>query len=271
MDDHTPTGDLFNLFDSPPVVESWFGVQFSPLLGIQSGHFGLLWSSVFGGDWFLGEDRTPLPKISERFGSKQLNAVEEVAESWPQVRMTLRNDDGRSVQFQANRVICAANNRKLPGRESNLRARLMDAFAHVERFAEVEDLGKPVADAWEVNYLCSIPQGDLWQKPADWHRIFPALFPATASVAGFAWGTFDGRWYFELPDKAGRVRVEIKKVVVNQTDEIVIWCLVTARGEVAALSTGDWVAGLDLGVKAATQVFTELASDEAKKAWGAKS
>ena len=267
-----PTTNLSLSFDNPPVQETRIGLQFTPLTGFRIGHFGMLWDECFGkSDWLIREDAPASPKLTERFGSKFLKPPESAGgqPSFPQVCMRLaRNDGKRTAQFQPNKLTYGwtREEEKRPS-YTTVRQEFAEIIAKFIDFVARWKLGKVVNNLWELTYVNKIVLGDSWQKPADWHLIMPGIFPVGGpQVAGHPWATFNGTWFFEIPPEKGRVQVRAQKVVENQTEEISLLLVITARGEIN--EKDDWLPLLDLGHQSVLRVFHDISSLEARKKWG---
>ncbi|HYH68667.1 MAG TPA: TIGR04255 family protein, partial [Urbifossiella sp.] len=261
-------------FERPPVIETRIGVQFSPLVGFRSGHFGLFWDECLGTEgWRIREDAPPLPVESERFGDKRLQPPpDDDFEDCIGLRMRLSSaDNTRTVQFQPNRLLYGWTRESgQPPSFAEVKHQFSRLYDGLALFAAGCNLGKPQANLWEVTYVNQIPPGKLWKNPSDWHRVFPHLFvEGGPSVAGHEWATFNGEWYFVIPPQLGRVRVRVQKSV-NPADEVVLLLVVTARGEIGSDGASDWQTGAEIGHRSAVRVFYDLASPEARDEWGAR-
>lgn len=267
--------DFCPYFERPPVIETRIGVQFSPLVGFRSGHFGLFWEECLGVDgWIIREDQPPLPTETEKFGDKRMRPPVENNdwEDCPAVRMRLSSQDKtRTVQFQPNKLVYGwtREDGQRPS-YSEVKEQFSRVFNGLADFSEGWNLGKPRANLWEVTYVNQILPGKLWERPSDWNRVLPQLFPAGGPKAHeHEWTSFNGEWYFIIPPQMGRVRVRVQKAVANQTDAIVLLLVVTARGEIGAEGGApDWSSGIDIGHRSAVRVFHDLASPEAREEWG---
>jgi hypothetical protein len=183
-----------------------------------------------------------------------------------------RKDDARTTQFQPNKLIYGWNREKeqRPA-HSEFRAEFDALYQKLEKFAESRGMGRPVANLWEMTYVNKIAPGKLWQQPSDWHRVLPGIFPTGGpQVTGHEWSTFSGTWYFVIPPQNGRVKVQVQKVVANQTKELALLVVITARGEIGDPGVSDWSSGLDLGHESAIRVFYDLSSPEAREEWGVR-
>jgi hypothetical protein len=261
-------------FDQPPVIETRVIVQFKPLSGVRAVHYGLFLQQCLGSDWHVVDDLPPVSHEQEKFGSLFLNppADNEFGDIDSLALQTIyRSSDERStVHFQPDRLTYSYSRQGSPRPSfTDLRSWFDPLMARWVDFARKEGLGEVVPDLWEVSYTNVVPQGDLWQNPSDWHKVFPKLFPAGGiDVAGHEWSTFDGEWYFNIPDNAGRVRVKARKAVNPQKDNLVLLLGVRARGPLGPGIKWSWSEALNLGHRSAVRVFYDLASDNAKAAWG---
>jgi len=269
--------DFCPTFDRPPVVETKISVQFAPLTGFRSGHFGLFWNDCVGvADWRIREDSPPLPKEYEHFGSKAMRPQGEVLdEEFPQVRMRLfHKTQNRRIQFQPNKLVYAWGKDKGSGsrpRFSKIKEEFEEIFEKLNAFAGSQNLPKPEVNLWELTYVNQILPGKLWTTINDWHKVLPGLFPKVGpNSVGHEWSSFLGEWFFVIPPQQGRVHVKVQKAVSNQSEDIVLLVNVTAAGEISENGTSDWKSGLDIGHRSALRVFFDLSSLEAKEEWGYK-
>jgi len=269
MTDSTPP---LPQFSRPPVLETHLGIQFSPMVGFKSGHFGLFWRDCVGLEgWKISEDQLPIPTKTEKFGSKYLRTPPKEEPGFPKVLMRLTREDGsQSVQFQPNRLVYGWKRNKhgcLPFGE--VQRQFGETFGRLESFADQWRLGTPVPSLWEITYTNVIHKGRLWDTPADWHRILPGIFPPTLpSAEGHEWATFTGNWIFDIVPERGRVEVQVQKSVPNQSGDIVLLLIITARGEIGEKGSPDWHSGLSLGHQSAVRVFHDLTSRDAHEEWG---
>lgn len=264
-------------FDRPPVVETRIGVQFKPLSGVRAAHFGMFWRDCLGIEaWHPNDDLAMLKREVERFDTLELNPPPEDLGEIDSlgVRAVFRSqDERRTVHFQPDRLAYSIVRQGSPRPSyTDLRGDFDPLFARFLKFAGRYGLGDVRPDLWEIAYTNAIPMGTLWQTPADWHRVFPGLFkPDPPRVAGLDWATFEGEWYFTMPDQAGRVRLKALKAVANATGQVVLLVYIKARGSLDDGSGRTWAEGLDLGHRSAVRVFYDLSSPEALAEWGCRS
>lgn len=265
------------VFQQSPLVEMRVALQLQPLNGFRSAHFGEFWHNcLLQDEWLPSEDIPPLDHDVEQFGNPVLNPrTERIEVDSLFIRSVFESTDGyKVVHFQPDRLaLSISKNDKTRPSYDRLLAEFMTIYGKLPAFATKCQLGEIIPDLWELSYTNVIPQSSgLWESPQDWHRIFPKLFPQVEQGATeLEWGTFEGNWYFTLPNQLGRVRVSVSKAVANQTQDIVLLVGIRARGSLGEMKPDAWASCLDLGHQHSVRLFYELASEEARKAWGYKS
>jgi uncharacterized protein (TIGR04255 family) len=266
----------FPVLDAPPVVEVVLGVQFSPLVKFTSGHAGWFWKSYLDSNWTTCADAPPLADQFERFEGVRRGPPKgvmlrlEPASACPRLQITNAADD-RMLQLQPTRFHF---NWRQRGRSYPSYGTVVAEFeAHFEafrRFATESGLGPVLLNQWELTYVDRIPQGELWQTPADWHRVFPGLFATIPPVAGIEPERFVGEWGFEITPRRGRLHISASRVDHEGT-ALALLVETTARGPLARdAGATELRAGLDLGHETVLEAFFRLTSAEAHRAWGMK-
>jgi uncharacterized protein (TIGR04255 family) len=267
---------LRHAYSRPPVVETQLAVQFKPLTGFQSLHYGLLWSSCLSEmGWTPVADEPLLPRSAEKFDKPQLKPNQKTNgdDDVVGVRVKLSNEAGdRILQFQPDQLLLSwvrtdsATEARPP--YAKLKAEYAEVFKAFSDFAEDQDLGEIRPDLWEVKYLNQIHAGALWNEPDEWWKVVPKLFTqASGEDGGLRFATFEGEWYYEIKPKRGRVRVRAAKMLVNQKPPPVLYLRFLARGEIGE-TVPDWSTGLDIGHEACNHLFNTVTSPEAKNEWG---
>lgn len=262
-------------FSSPPTVETVLGVQFEPLRGFRSGHYGWFWRDHLAGLGFNSlSDEKPLPNFVEAFGDPKLKLTRQADTlDSTAVRMKARTPDrGRTVQLQPDKLYYSWNrlNNSLI-RYADVKPDFLALVGNLNEFVANASLGPVGPNLWEIHYVNQIPQGRLWQEPRDWHRVLPTLFPtADPSVDGVRFATYAGEWHFEIEPECGRVHVKVAKMVLNQETTPVLYLSLLARGEIGGRGAPDLESGLELGHKSCVQLFMALTSPKAHTEWGLK-
>jgi hypothetical protein len=273
----TKATEFCPIFERPPVIETRVCVQFKPLTGVRAIHFGLFWQECLGADkWVVVDDASLLPHEVERFDSTKLNPpVEDLGEvDSLALRSIFRSRDERStIHFQPDKIVLSSDRQGQPRPSyADLRGQFDPLFERLTEFARRSGFGDVRPDLWEVAYTNVIPKGELWQTPADWHRVLPGLFPPGGVKAqDHEWATFEGEWYFVMPHQTGRVRVKVSKAVANSSGEIVLLVNVRARGPFGDGIAWTWGEGLDFGHQSAVRVFYDIVSADARASWGYQS
>jgi len=263
-------------FSNAPTVETILGVQFAPLRGFRSNHYGWFWNEYLKAKGFKAvSDESLLPTYIEEFGVPKLHLTRKGdGEDILGVRMKARTEDrSRTVQLQPDKLYLGwnRNNPQAP-RYASVKTEFMALFDNLNEFATVASLGPVQPNLWEVHYVNQIPPGRLWSEPRDWHRVFPTLFPSTdPSISGFRFATYSGEWHFEIQPEKGRVHVRVAKMVMNQSATPTLYLSLLARGEIGSKNSDDLVTGMETGHAACTRLFLELTSPEAHAEWGIKS
>lgn len=122
------------------------------------------------------------------------------------------------------------------------------------------------AAAWSVGYINRIPQGTVWQTPADWTfcRLIPPLQNPT-SATGVS--QLSLRWTWPLRDDRGELTADVSlgPAVGGQPD--CLWLSLRSAGPATDCETG-LLDGLDFGRQTIVRTFRELMTPEANAYWG---
>jgi uncharacterized protein (TIGR04255 family) len=146
-------------FDSPPVVETVYSIQFDQIVALRSLHAGLFWQRLRA-EYPVVSEHIPIAPAFETFGAKvQAPAVEMVvSDAAPFPRYWFVTKDGQYlVQFQQDRILL--NWRKL-GVQDRVYPHFPALFDRYQRvleqfraFLAEEQLGKIEANQCEVTYI----------------------------------------------------------------------------------------------------------------------
>lgn len=121
---------------------------------------------------------------------------------------------------------------------------------------------------WTVSYLNRIPQGTVWQTPADW-RFLTWLGPAAGSALQESPESFSAQWKFPLSDAAGHLVIDIELTPVSDGSTTpCLWLRLTAEGPLTTTEPASLFDGMDLGRTAIVQTFSDLMSPAANAYWG---
>ena len=265
------------VFLRPPIVETIIGVQFTPLRGFRSGHYGRLWHVVLDdAEWLSIDDEPILPSYTERFDDIRLKMTKSSGgPSGPGiVRMKVR-DAGRtkSIQLQPDKLYFSWN-REHPEAVDFAQAKsyFADIFDKLSKFAKAANLGPVEPNLWDVTYINQIPSGDLWKEPREWYKVLPRFFPVEdPGATGVRFASYDGTWHFEIEPQLGRLHLNIAKMVRTGGAAPVLYMKLAARGEIKDLGSDEWLAGIERGHLSCTSLFCAITSPAAQAEWGIQS
>lgn len=132
-----------------------------------------------------------------------------------------------------------------------------DLFAVQQRLT-AEQLGQ-----WSVSYLNRIPQGTVWQQPADW--TFWKLMPDAPRCAQ---QIPSASWQFQLPELPAGLSIDWNyRATSTAVDEPTVWLRLTSCGKITSESSA-LLDGMDAGRAAIVQIFSDLLSPAANAYWG---
>ena len=258
----------------PPIVELVLGVQFSPLAGLASGHFGRFWG-LLGDEWAEPGDAPPLEDQFELFDRPFLRRA-----SGPRLRLEPMRLPGRFlvshrandrlIQVQSTRF--HLNWRKRPGvppypRYHQLITEFENAFDRFRDFAGTAGLGAIVPNQWEITYVDAFPEGDLWRTAADWSAFLPGLFGVIEAGEGLTLEYRSAEWVFEIPPQRGRLHVSAQPGRSTDDQRPSLLLQMTARGPIGKDGAETLRAGLDLGHRASLETFRRVVSPDAQERW----
>jgi uncharacterized protein (TIGR04255 family) len=254
------------------------GVQFAPIEGFTSGHFGWYWKNFLDESWVRTREATLLLDQFEKFGAEEdwkllgLPAHLQLrAKTVGPYRLQIINvNDDRMIQIQNTRFHYNWKGGKgsYPGFE-RVFPEFLTELDRFRAFLRHAGLGEIAPNQWEVTYVNHVPKGHLWQTPADWHTIFPALFARQTELGAVRFEGVSGEWHYEIPPRRGRVHASVQHARAGSHDNEVLALNLTARGPIGSgPSSGDVTAGLRSGHEAAVRTFVAIASKTALDHWG---
>ena len=255
-------------FEKPPVVEVALGLQFEPL-GLGSGHLGWYWRSI-AENWPVVSDAPPIPEQLESFPENNRGQLPQMGfrllQGLPAHRLQLRNADGdRMVQVQDTRFIYNwIKKAEVYPRYLTIRHEFESVFTGFRDFLAQAQLAALHLNQWEVVYINHIPVGGLWSSPGDAGNVFPAIVKTPTPYGRTLFETFAGEWRSQIPDKRGRLYVNMQFQESQQVEVLAV--VMTARGPIGA--DQEWKAGFELGHEAIVRTFVDISSTLAKDAWG---
>lgn len=253
-------------FERPPLNEVVCGVQFEPIPGWLTSHYGLFWSGIRS-EYSRCEDHPPLPRVKlDRPGEVEI----ELGPLPPLRRVFLvHKTENYVLQLQPNRFL--HNWRKT--KDSDPYPRFDDAFA---RFSEhwrafcgfVRDTGLPAPqpEAYELTYLnyilsedSSFPR-DVWRF-LDFYKSVPTSANSAQPIGmslSFVW---------PLPERAGQLQMVTRHGKRADDQKEVLVVEFTATGK-AGQAEGDMERWFGLAHDSIVQTFAALTTEEAHRLWG---
>ena len=142
-------------------------------------------------------------------------------------------DDDRVIQIQDTRFLY--NWRKRESVYPRFKEIYPEFRSRLERFREflrAASLGDVALNQCEITYVNHIPNGELWEKPPDWHTILPGLMPASTNRAGTRLESASGEMHFEIEPEKGRLHVSIRSGRLPEGGGELLELHLTARGRV---------------------------------------
>lgn len=122
------------------------------------------------------------------------------------------------------------------------------------------------AAAWSVGYINRIPQGTVWQTPADWTfcRLLP---PPHVPLSATGVGQLSLRWTWPLRDDRGELTADASLGPAVEGQPVCLWLSLRSAGPATDCETG-LLDGLDFGRQTIVRTFRELMTPEANAYWG---
>lgn len=270
---HEPAVD----YERPPVVETILGVQFDPLQGLSNAHQGLFWDSL-GAEWPTLSDSPPLEPQFERFTGENW-APPGIAFRLVQTmssRLQIKNaEENRLIQVQNGRLHLnwlGKGGANYP-RFSRMLTEFLEIVERFNRFIADRHVGAFRPNQWEVTYINQIPQGTVWNSPADWGFFLPLSNPRNYGTSAQL-ESFNGEWHFVIPNNRGRLHIQWQHGKIQDAPKEMVGLTLTARGPLDSDPNdfkGNLVrlrAGLEIGHQAIVLSFRDLMSAEANRYWG---
>lgn len=259
-------------YEQPPVVETLLGVQFTPLAQFSIPHFGLYWAKIRE-DYPNYQVQPPLGPVIEQFGAGLFTQPKIGVElvPVPEVRCWfMGKSDTMLTQVQRDRFI--HNWRKVKAedvyvRYDNIKPKFTEEWKRFCEFLEEADLGTPEVNQCEVTYVNHIEMGAGWKSYGELNKV-------VASWSGSYSGSFlpgpesvnIGARYV-LPDKKGRLYIEMQPAIRQQDAREILQLNLTARGKPESSNLKDILEWLDLGHEWIVRGFTDYTTKEMHDFW----
>lgn len=261
-------------FDSPPVVETVFGVHFEPLPRFNSVQRSLFWSRI-ADDFPLVEEKPPVDEVREEFGEDMtVRGVRwQVSDAVPAIRLWAKSPDGRhTVQIQQDALL--VNWERDPTTPDpywhyeERRRDLAEKLGLLERFVRDAKLGEIHPTTCFATYINHIDYDDAEAFAPLLERLLAVWRNDTSDgwLPEIEYGSF--RLAFRLPDQRGRLHVHVTPGLRRADKRRILRMVLTARGapkESTVESALDWI---DLGHEWIVRGFASLTRPEMHKLWG---
>lgn len=268
----TPTFD-----DNPPIVELVLGVQFSPLVKLSAGHFGLFWKEI-GPEWISPSDEPLLDDHFERFDRQRMVHPTKFNLRLEPLRLPGRfliahKCEDRLIQFQATRF--HFNWRKREQFYPSYKKLITEFEAMFERFSafvEQTGLGPLAPNQWELTYIDSFPKQQYWESQADWPKVLPGLFGELFPTDGLDLSLEHrgAEWSYEIKPQLGRLHIVGKLGRWGDEEQDSLLLQMTARGPIGKGGVATLREGLDIGHNAAVGTFLRVTNKDLHRQWGGK-
>lgn len=270
-----PSNERIADFADPPVVETVFGVQFSPLRNFTSAHFGWFWKRHLDEQWPRAVEVPFLPDQFELFdepGSRSAGSAPAfLLRSGPaseRMQFVSATDD-RVIQLQSTKLLYnwRKRSREYPVHDQRMKE-FSEVFDRFRRFVADSKCGDLALNQWEVTYINQIPQGPLWTTPRDWHRIIPTLVTPWVGTADRRLESLSAEWHHEIEPHMGRLHIAVghRRTAPPDSKEVLALEL-TARGPISDKRAVDFETGLNRGRQAIVETFVAITSPEARDHW----
>ncbi len=256
-------------FDSPPVIETFLGVEFDPLSAWDIPYFGLFWQQIRE-DYQQCTVQPPLASRLESFDDQFRSVSEITILMKPEVRCWYANDAGSwLMQVQNNHLL--HNWRKGTGqypRYEAVRDRFLSALDKFTEFVASEQLGELSVRQCEVTYINHIELDKDRNKDA-----IARLFPCWA-------GNSESRFLsdpeavvlktsYRLPDDKGRLHISMQPAIRHADLKRIIQLELSARVSISS-DRNEIIEGLDLGHEWVVNGFADFTSSEMHDLWKRK-
>ena len=258
-------------FENPPVEETAFSIQFSPLLRLSVPYFGLYWKCIRD-EYPNSEVQHPLNAEFEQFESaSHRSPVSFQFMTEPEVRCWyIDKTKNRLIQIQRDRFVY--NWRRIVGDETyprypNLNGALQKEWLRFLTFLENEEIGLPEINQCEVTYVNQIEFGLGWNGFAELDKVIAPwsgkgsgdFLPAPERVRIEA--------QYRLPEKLGRLHVSVVPAIRGRDSKELLQINLVARGAPVSSKIEDILDWFDLGREWVVKGFADITADNMHRIW----
>ena len=255
------------VFKQAPIYETGLSVQFEPIDKMRATFVGEFYSVCLKEHgWLPTIEMERIPYEDEDIKSQYLVSSPEADRLIDSIgiRFVFSNEEWKAVlHLQADRLVLQQRRTDDSIAYEEIRERFISLFSSFYGFVQKSQLGEVEPNLWDVSYTNVIYSPDA-ADPENWWRVLPGLFQESGPrIANHPWRTFEGTWYFLLPNETGRLRVKTKKILPNPDGKYAIHLVLKATGR----NESGWQKGMDFGHESITKAFHALISSEARKEW----
>ena len=252
-------------YDSPPVNEVVCGIQFHPLKAMTLPYVGLLWQK-FRSRYPNCREVAPLVPAIERFDEQPVENLNPFGDTFPTPRIWFETGDGNGlIKVQRDRFLHNWKKERPEDEYPHFKhviTRFQDCLTTFEQFLQENKLEEISPTQYELTYTNHIDVGLGWLDLSEIGGVFPD-FNWRVSAQRFLpvpeainWQTI-----FALPERAGRLRVSIRRGKRLSDGLPTLLLELTARGittDPSRLAMWSW---FDMAHEWIVCGFTDLTSD----------
>jgi len=261
-------------FKNPPVAEVVLGLQFSTEKPIIAPHLGLYWQAIRK-DFPKVREVPPLPPQSEDFQTPiyaQQHRVQFKLGAQPLLPRCwyIDSSDTKLIQVQQDRFL--HNWRKTSGntvypRYEPIRDEFLKRWGEFNKFCQNNNLGAANSSLAELTYVNHVLKDSCWHNFSDAHKVFSFVKEVNDPLRNLDLEALNSIMCFSLPDKAGRLHIQVDPAIRASDKELMIRMNLTVCGPVAGMDTN----GLEKWFNTArwwiVKSFEKLTTDEAHNSW----
>lgn len=260
-------------YERPPVIETYLGVQFTPLTKFSIPHFGLYWSKIRD-EYPDFQVQPPLIPVVEQFGAALMVQPKIGVElvSVPDVRCWFIEKSGRMLtQVQRDRFVHNWRKRALDDKYvhyDKIKPKFSNEWRNFCAFLQEADVGTPEINQCEISYVNHLELGGGWMSygelnkvVAPWSGNFSDNFlpkPESVTIAA----------HYIIPDEKGRLHIEMQPAIRQEDAKEILQLNLTARGKPQSSKLEDILEWFDIGHEWIVRGFTDFTGKEMQKFWG---
>lgn len=261
-------------YESPPVIEVVYGVQFDSL-GLQCPTIGLFWQAVRQ-EYPSFVENPPLAPVIERFDPDRRTETQiELTTRPPLPRLWfIDRTENWLIQLQDDRFLY--NWKKVKDQDAYPRfevvsRKFLEAWDQFLGFCQREGLALPTVNQLELTYINHINVGDVETYVMEASSIFPDMrwresHEFLPSPETLAWKTS-----FLFPDRQGRLHASMRHAIRRKDQKPVLLLELTARGMPASKERESLRGWFAMAREWIVRGFADLTDKQVQKErWGRK-